>query len=206
MADLVTLAEVKTALGIPTGNTTQDAKLTDAIRDASAAIRDYLDRDFETPISGSQARTFFYDGSGVLEISDAATITSVTLDGVTLTSDEYTAEPAGDAPYTWLFLPERGGWNASPEMGFMRNADQFPWWATLEKPQQVVVTGTWGFATIPDTVQRAAIWTAVAFAENPRPVTTESVGDVSRTYPTAIREGIPGRAKDILEPYFRGRF
>ena len=204
MADLVTLADVKLALGIPTATTTQDAKLNDAIRDASAALRSYLDRDFETPVTSSQARTYFYDGSGVLEIQDAQTITAVTLDGVALTTDEYSAEPAGDAPYTWLFLPEIGGFGMSPEMGFTRNLDRL-WWKALQRPQQVVVTGTWGWATIPDDVQRAAIWTAVAFAENPRPVTTERVGDVSRSYPNAIRDAIPARARDLLEPYFRGR-
>lgn len=197
---LVSLTDVKEALGIAPANTQRDPALTDAIEDASEAIRDYVDRKFETPVSGSETRTYFYDGSGVLEIDDAQTITAVVQSGYTLQPEEYTAEP-NTKPYTWLFLPQFKG--SSPEMGFTRNLDTL-WWKLLENPQQVQITGTWGWAAIPKTVRRAAIWTAVSFFENPRPYGSESVADVSRTY-IATSDAIPRRAKEILEPYFRGR-
>ena len=200
MADLITLNEVKTALGLT--NNSQDAKITQAIPEASAAIRNYVDRDFETPVSSSTVRTYYYDGSGVLEIDDAQTITAVTLDTVPLTTDEYSAEPAGNSPYTWLFLPEQK-WQSSPAMGFTRNLDNL-WWRQTGKAQVVTVTGTFGWAAIPEDVKRAAIWTTINLMENPRPVTTESIGGVSRSY-TAYAHAIPQRARELLEPYFRGR-
>lgn len=201
MADLVTLPEVKTALGLQ--NTAKDAQITQAIPVATQAIRNYVDRDFETPVSGSATRTFYYDGSGVLEIDDAQTITEVTLDGVPLTADEYSAEPAGGVPFSWLFLPERN-LSINPEMGFTRNLDVL-WWKTLGKPQVVAVTGTWGWPEIPADVKQAAIWTVVSIIENPRPITTESIGGVSRSY-MSYASAIPQRAKEFLQPYFRGRF
>lgn len=203
MADLVTKEEVKVALRINPANVERDAELDQAIDVASAAIRKYLDRDFETPVTASQSRTYYYDGSGVLEIDDAQTITAVTLDGYPLTTDEFTAEPAGDAPYTWLFLPSHGR-SASPEMGFERNLDTL-WWKTLDKPQIVQITGTWGWAEIPWDVKQAAIWTVVNITETQRPVTAESIGGVSRNY-VGSNFAIPIRARELLAPYFRGRF
>ncbi len=200
MADLITLAEVKTALGVT--NNSQDAKITQAIPEASTAIRNYVDRDFETPVSASADRTYYYDGSGVLEIDDAQTVTAVTLDGVPLTPDEFSAEPASNGPFSWIFLPERK-WSINPQMGFTRNLDNL-WWRATGKPQVVVVTGTWGWPTVPEDVKRAAIWTTINFMENPRPVTTESIGGVSRSY-TTYAHAIPQRARELLEPYFRGR-
>lgn len=201
MADLVTLADLKTALGITDADS--DTRLQQAIENASAAIRSYVDRPFETPVTASSTRSYAYDGSGVLEIDDAQTVTAVVQDGITLTADEYSAEPFL-APITWLFLPpySRPG---SPEMGFTRNLDRL-WWKTYEAPQIVQVTGTWGWPTIPKDVEQAAIYTAAAFAETPRPFISERLGEVSRTYtPAGLRDAIPSRAKELLEPYFRGR-
>jgi hypothetical protein len=203
MADLVTKEEVKVALRIAAGNTERDAEFDQAIDVASAAIRSYLDRDFETPVSASETRTYYYDGSGVLEIDDAQTITAVTLDGAPLTTDEYSAEPSGNAPYTWLFLPSHGR-SVNPEMGFERNLDTL-WWKTLDKPQVVQITGTWGWPSIPWDVKQAAIWTVVNITETQRPVTAESIGGVARQY-SGSSFAIPIRARELLSPYFRGRF
>ena len=202
MAELVTLQELKDALGIT--DNSEDAKLQDALRDASAAIRSYTDRSFNTT-QATSTKIFQYDGSGVLEIEDAVAVTNVSMDGVTLVlGTDYTVEPYGNAVFNWLFLPVDYPLGGSPEMGFTRNLDRL-WWKRSVKPiRSVSVTGTWGWPSIPDDVQRAALWTAAAFAETPRPVIQERTADVSRTY-TNISAAIPSRAKDLLEPYVRGR-
>lgn len=202
MADLVTLSDLKTAMGIPLADTESDTKLSQAIENASAAIRSYTDRAFDTPVSASSTRNYAYDGSGVLEIDDAQTVTAVVLDGITLDPIEYSAEPFAP-PITWLFLPPYAR-PESPEMGFTRNLDKL-WWKTYQQPKVAAVTGTWGWPSIPKDVEQAAIWTAVAFSESPRPVTSERIGEVARVYGNPIRDAIPARARELLEPYFRGR-
>lgn len=201
MADLVSLADLKVALGISDNDS--DPKLTQAIENSSAAIRSYVDRPFETPVSASSTRSYAYDGSGVLEIDDAQSVTLVVQDGITLDPLEYSAEPYVK-PYTWLFLPPYVI-PESPAMGFTRNLDKF-WWRAYQQPKVVQVTGTWGWPAIPKDVEQAAIYTAAAFAETPRPFVSERIGEVSRVYtPSALRDAIPPRAKELLEPYFRGR-
>jgi hypothetical protein len=202
MADLITLTELKNALGVDLLDTDLDAKYTLAIKNASAAVREYADRSFDLTTVTS-TRVYEYDGSGVLEIEDATTVTTVLLDGIALQPSEYAVEPYGKTVLNWIFLPENR-LRTDPAMGFAYNLDTL-WWKAITNIHLVSVTGTWGWPAIPDTVKQATIWTAAAFAENVRPVVTERVGDVSRTYATPLRDAIPSRAKDILEPYVRGR-
>lgn len=213
MADLITLTELKTALGIAAGDVdpARDAKLQQAITNSSAIVSKYADRDFATS-AVTEARTFEYDGSGYLEIDDASAITSVTFKwtGYDQVVDPayWRGEPSGADVLTYLILPAQN-MLISPEMGFTRNLDvlyrerQF-----LALPLFVEVTATWGWPTVPDDVKQAVIWTAAQVAEEVGGMRSESIAGYSYTRDTDPTTGqnsgaIPDRAKDVLAPYVR---
>ena len=75
---IITLDDLKTALGIPASNTTRDAQLTAAVNAASTAVLNYTDRDFGLG-ARHRAAHVRYDGSGVLDIDDCTAVTAVTL-------------------------------------------------------------------------------------------------------------------------------
>lgn len=202
---LITLNELKVALGVPTTTTNQDAKFSAAIEAATAAILVYTDRDFGT-VDVTEPRTFEYDGSGLLEIDDAETITAVSLAisnyTTTLTTEQWEAQPHRGAVYTYLLLPF-GSLIASPQMGFKQNLDRYEPFQT--EPTIATVTATWGYNTVPADVKQAAIWTAISMSESPRPYTSEAIADYSHSsQPERYDvEAIPERARALLEPYRR---
>jgi hypothetical protein len=197
-ANLISWEYVKEALG-HTDNAEQD-KYEQAIEDASAAIRAYTDRDFATA-DETETRDYRYGGDGFLEVDDirAGSITEVRIDNAPLGSGTYLAEPTNGPVYTWLELPARAH---SPEMGFTRNEDKY-----VERfgraPAVVSVTATFGWPEVPADVRRAALWTVMAFADNPNATISESIGTYSRTVANPNTAAIPSRAKDILDAYRR---
>lgn len=209
MADLATRAELKRTLKDNT--TANDTLYDDVLREASAAVRDFTQREFITPATTvDSTRRYIYDGSGVLEIDDAKTITAVKLirsgvSDVVLTADEFEPQPyrsQGTTPYSWLDILPRT--SESPEMGFERNLDTLWHKYLFSREVFVDVTGKWGWDAIPDAVVRATIWTAISFQENPRNVISEGVAGVHRSYANPSRAiGIPERAKELLYPWQR---
>jgi hypothetical protein len=218
-ADLLTLAEYKTAAGIGVTDTRQDAKITQWIPWMSQAIRAFTERDFGAG-SVTEERIYEYDGSGYLDIDDAATITAVSFTyisapDIVLSVDEWAAKPErrDDAPvYQWILLPGyAGGMYGSPEMGFTRNLDVFyrenrNW----PLPSKVKVNGTWGWPVIPGDIKMAAVWTMQEWISRPsgEGLTAEAIEGWSRTWGTkaggsAAALAIPERARDILANYAR---
>lgn len=210
---LIQLGELQTALGVAPGDIdpTRDARYSQAIAGASAAIIKYTDRDFATATVTEQ-RSYEYDGSGFLDIDDCTAITDVTysiagFDSV-IPADSWRAEPQRGEVYTYLILPQWGP-RFSPEMGFNQNVDvlyregRFVGLGALVK-----VTAAFGWTNVPEDVKRAAIWTAVAMADNPEPYISESIADYSHTSESRglTDDAIPGRAKDLLAPYVRHAF
>jgi hypothetical protein len=216
--DLVTLEQVKIAKGenpADHSDPNEDKAIEQAIEEASAAIRNFTQRDFGIPLV-TESRQFEYEGDNFVEIDDAHEIDEVAFKfGTTrslVTTFYWRAEPQNGPPYTYLTIPHWA--NAySPEMGFTYNLDVFSrdhGWPGLIP--LVEVTGTWGWAETPADVQRAAIITAIAFQQDPSSYVSESIAGYS--YTTALREGtgapsdltptaIPGKAQDLLQPYIR---
>ncbi len=216
MADLITLAELKTARG-ETG-TDNDPRYSWLISVASQAIRNYSGRDFGSA-QVTETRDFEYDGSGYMDIDDANTISAVEFiipnsSNLVLDSTyQWVARPPkrDDSPVFWyLMLPGGpGGAAFSPEMGFKRNLDvyyQEHRFATL--PQMVSVTGVWGWPTVPVDVKQAAIWTIEDWVsrDEGEGLTSEAIAGYARSWDSGGQNAtaalaIPGRARDMLANY-----
>ena len=217
MADLITLTEYKTFVGITDTNVGRDARITALISPASRAIRSNTDRKFDVASSAS-ARTFLFDGSGIMEIDDCTAVTAVTTDGgftggaqVSLTSDQYTAMPyretTDDDPHYYIIFHSLPG-SYSPEMGFRNNLDTID---VVQRPVLVTVTATWGWPAIPSDVKLAATWTVEAALGGAADdeLTAEAIAGYSRSWGSGQNSGgsgslaIPKRARDLLSAYER---
>lgn len=200
-SDLISLQTLKDAIGIPYSDTGRDIRLEQAIKNASAAIRTYTDRDFGSLLV-TETRSFLYDGSGTLEIDDCAvgSITAVTVSGTSISSSQYLAQPDRRSPvHYWLLLS--GVYGLSPAMGFTYGLDTFDY----NRPVTVTVTADWGWPSVPDDVQQAAVYTAAAMAESPKPYVSQSFESYSVQLPTPMVDAIPSRARALLDPYQRLR-
>jgi len=205
-SEIITLDQLKESLGIPRSNTQKDLKLAQAIRSATSAIRTYLDRDFGTDLV-TEERTFTYDGSGVLELDDCVlgSITQVTVADRVLSYREYQAQPMRRSPvHYWMVLAPSYG--ISPAMGFTWNLDTYYLYANpITYTLTVKITATWGWKDIPDDIQQAAIYTAAAMAESPKPYVSQQFESYSVQMPLPFDDAVPARAKALLDPYQRIR-
>ena len=214
MADLISLADLKTALNIDPTDDRKDAMYTAVIPAVSSMIRTYTGRDFGAA-AATEARNFEYDGSGFLDIDDAATITQVEFvvpnaANIVLTSDQWYAAPPrrDDSPvFSYIVLTSLLGIN--PYMGFERNMDVLYEEGRLPLvTRTATVTGTWGWATVPQDVKWAAVWTIQEWTSKPsggENLTSEAIEGYSRSWgrngAVAASPAIPGRALDILAAY-----
>ena len=208
LSPLITGERIATALGktYSTLSATEQQRYTDAAAEASAAVRAFVDRDFEVNNAADPAttRTFEYDGSGMLEINDAVEVTGISVAvpfAQTFTPEQWEARPFNGPVYDYISLPSGIGL-VSREMGFTRNLDRYEGPLRAE-PTRVQVTARWGWPSVPANVQRAAVWTAINFIENPRPYISESIEGYSRTIGPAPTEAIPERAQALLMPFLR---
>ena len=220
MADILTLAELKTARG-ETGND-HDTQYTWFLAVVSALFRAATERDIGTPVL-TEERTFQYDGSGYLDIDDAAAVLSVKLvvpygEDLELDADfQWTAQPPrrDDSPvHTYLQLYGVGttGVPLSPEMGFNRNLDVYYREHRLPAyPTVLKVTAQWGWPTVPVDIKQAAVWTINEWIEKDdegEGLTAEAIAGYSRSWqrdggdPTASSGlALPARARDVLAHY-----
>jgi len=205
-SEIITLNQLKDSLGIPYTDTTKDIRLEQAISSASSAIRTYLDRDFGTALV-TEERSFIYDGSGVLEIDDCASgsITQVTVADRVLTPKEFLAHPFRRSPVNfWVELAPAYG--ISPAMGFTWGLDTYYLYANpITRLLTVKITADWGWPIIPDDIQQAAVYTAAAMAESPKPYMSQNYGSYSIQMPAPFDCAIPERAQALLAPYQRLR-
>ncbi len=209
---LVTLDEMKTALGLGSTENEQNAKINQAIPEADKAIAAYTGRDFAvTPTSGAGSaptpRTYRTTLSGLVEVDDFqhGTVSSVLLGTTALEATAYVVEPASyEYPVGYWIELLRPGRATSPEMGFTRNEDVY-WsehrWITATT---IEVTALWGWPSVPTDVKRAAIWTVAAFMERPSPYVSESIAGLSRTQANPMTHAIPRRAQSLLDPHTKG--
>jgi hypothetical protein len=218
MADLITLAELRTALGTDPTDTRDDARNTAMIGYASGLIRNYTGRDFGAP-SVTETRTYNYDGSGTVDIDDASAITAVVMTwpgtgaaDVTIPTTDWRALPDLDddtAVYQYISMPGYTGGigYGSPEMGFTWNLDVYASERGYQmRPPYVKVTGTFGWPVVPGDVKMATIWTLQEWISRPsgEGLSSEAIEGWSRTWggrSGAAALAIPGRARDILANY-----
>lgn len=216
MADLISLAEFKTAVDVDVTDTRHDLQYSQAISNASRAILNYTGRDFGTATT-TEERVFDYDGSGYLDIDDAASVSQVSVatfgfPDYVLTPDQWMAMPfrRDDSPvFYYLVIP--GGWQSmSPAMGFTRNLDVMASEGRLvAAPDMVKVTATWGWPLVPEDVQQAVIWTVQEWTSRPKgeQLTGESIASYSRSWGgrtgDATAQAIPNKARDLLAQYIK---
>lgn len=219
MADLLTLAELKTSRGDTT--TDNDPQLSWFMSVVTSLFRVYSGRDFGAPIL-TEERSFQYDGSGYLDIDDTASIQTVKLtiphgDDVVLTQgDQWTAQPQrrdDSLVYTYLELYGVGqGYPMSPEMGFNRNLDvYYREHRQPVAPTIIKITAMWGWPVVPIDVKQAAIWTINEWLEKDdegEGLTAEAIAGYSRSWQrggsdptTPSGLAIPSRARDVLAIY-----
>lgn len=217
MAAILTLEEYKEMAGIAPTNVRNDDKYNALLPAVSKAIISYTARDFETTPPVTEERTFQYDNSGMLDIDDAISITSVTITvpwgaDYVLRPDEFLAQPPrrDDSQVYWYIAIPGFVFGTSPEMGFTRNADVYyeegRWRA---QPSTVKVVGQWGWAAVPEDVKMAAKWTMDDWVAR-RPETaapSEAIESFSRSFGGTGRFGealslaIPYRSRDLLAGY-----
>lgn len=210
---LVTLEKYKRA--IRETSAANDQLHQDALDDASAAVAAYTDRDLGVPVT-TEDRTYRYDGSGFLEIDDATVVNSVRYSTSSSALSEATWEAKKDGPVTvpYSYIEMAPLRRISGEMGFRYNLDTALARGILSPETDVVVNAEWGWAVVPDDIQRAVIWTAAAYETLSESfggtLTSESVAEVARSYAfqgalqaNAQDEDLPARAKAILEKYRR---
>lgn len=217
---LVTLVKYKSY--IKESSNANDTFHQDALDAASDAILNYTDRDFGTA-NVTESRVYQYDGSGILNIDDAAGVHSVTFpNAIVLTTTSWVAKKEGPVratPFTYLELP-RIDWHAQDPaslgvMGFTSNLDVFLPRLPSVTEVAVTVNADWGWVTVPLDVQYATMWTAHSWEQDSPTgggsgeLSSESVAETSRSFfaaqaaSEATDEALPARAVSILDQYRR---
>jgi hypothetical protein len=153
----VTAAELRDYLDIQ--GTTGRASTTNLTMLIEAAS-DFLERATGRIITASASntqRTFSTDGRAAMTIPDLRTAASITLQGTTLTVDSTywlipsRQQPADTTIYTGLQFHAYSTWDyrSNPEW-FDRNLDSDYWrYRRMGLPNDLVITGLWGWTTVP---------------------------------------------------------
>lgn len=177
-------------------DTAQDALIETLIDSVSHAIMVYASREFVPPGTDPVARSFRYNGGGVLDLSpyDVRSVTQVRVDTdtsnpTTLAASQYRLAPlpCPDGVYQQLHLR---GVSVGPT-----TTEQHPVYRVVE------VTGTWGFAVVPKNVELAAnITVQYVLRTTSQFMSDEFDGTAGMA---GARIVIPGAARDLLAPYRR---
>lgn len=208
MAQLVDLDKYKTAIGEASDDF--DDLHTEALEDASQAVLNFTDRDFGAA-SVTETRTVPAPDVGfIIEIDDATEITAV--EGIGGADWRVGSDGPAASQGVYTYIEVASFRSESPLMGFRTNLDRFG----VGFRDALEITGTWGWPTVPDDVQRAVIWTAAAFegdsSNRQGGLAAKSVAEVAENYiqQQAQSSGgkddeqpLPARARALLLPYRR---
>jgi hypothetical protein len=218
-SDLLTLNDFLAASGQTNLDASETSRAQWAIGTASAAIRQYLDRDLTLNSDAVQApRTFRYYGHRMLEIDDCTDIQTVatavtpwtpstrTLDAREWIAGQSSANlPVKDCLELLTILP----FGMNPAMGFQWNEDVYAaQYGVRSRPLELTVTATWGWAAIPQDIKQAAVWVIGEVLAEVLPWTTESIAGYSHTLGERAAALVPQtavsvRAQSLLDPYVR---
>lgn len=157
--DLVTLADVRRELEMPTADTTRDQLAQVIITQISRAIATYCQREFRTTTTGSTTRRFRVPYPSNLidlnpyDLNSASALTVVinpddTGGGTTLTANtDYRLNPINpDDTFTSITISRDVG-----QLHAGQDARRFGYTIAA------VTSAAWGFGSVPDDVKRAAI-------------------------------------------------
>ena len=190
MASLTTLDKVREhQQKTDPSNTAQDALIEDMIPVASDLIERYCQREFTNQGTTASARLYRYEGRGVLNLApdDLRSVTQIRIDTdgddpTTLTSSQYRLWPtrAKDGVYTHIHLV-LGASNSWP--GY----------------REVEVTGTWGWASVPDAVERATILLTMELISRTSSFRASSEFDTG----SPVGPAIPLHIRSMLSSYKR---
>lgn len=204
--DLVTLAEVRTALELPASDTSRDALISSLITVYSKAVCDEVDREF-APVTGSvgtpatrRFRLSFGEYRMDLAPYDAQSISSVVLhpeaeSSITLAATrQWLAHPISkpDGVYTSIAL-------SSLMTGVFTSQTAINFGFVL-----VDVSGVWGFPSVPAPVKQATI---IAVTSAMRRDVTQfdlAIDEGSALRPDSVGTfGLPPASRRLLSPYRR---
>lgn len=213
---ILTLAEYRGFAGYAATNTQYDAQITATLPLIDAALLAFTGRDFGAAAI-TETRLFEYDGSGYLDIDDAAAINTVEFvvpesAPLALTTREYAPMPSrrDDSPvYYYILMPGFYG-GISGEMGFTRNVDVLMREGRYRSlPQMVSVNAQWGWPVVPAMVKLAAMWTLQDWMNRSsgEGLTSEAIESYSRSWARGASASeamaIPPRARDLLAFYWK---
>lgn len=153
MSAYVSRAALKEAIGQTSTDTTDNSKLDSIVFRASALVDSYLDMvrpGYVGFAAGSNSRssvgsnTRYYDGNSDdwLFVDDAASVASVTVDDVAVTSTDYVTWPYNESPIRALVYKKP----ASSTHGLTLD-----YWA--DGTRNVAVTGFWGVSVVPNEIE-----------------------------------------------------
>lgn len=195
--DLCVLADVKLAVGITT--TTDDTLIQELITAASRTIMSRFQREF-APVSTSTTRRFRVDGTIVdLAPYDLQVVSGA---GVVLDPDGTPTSLTAITDYKLKPRPTMSGTYYKLHIADSR----YLWSQTVQDYgyAEVDITGTWGFASIPSDVARAAAITAGAWIDRGADVIAAMDNTVRNDGTTmATSWAIPAAAYRLLQPWAR---
>lgn len=153
MAAILTLAHYKAANHIE--GTEQNAQIEAAIPAAEQTVLDYTNRDLTSdPAAGT--RSYAYEpGSRILNIDDAISVSSVTLNerSLAVNLEWRPGKAQGEPVFSWVELvPNVSLISPIFEVTHVVTEQTFRGFMTIE------VTGTFGWPEIPATATQAAVW------------------------------------------------
>lgn len=206
---IITRDQYKTYAGI-VGNQ-QDTRIDLLLPGVQKAIEDYTERTFTTTAT-SGSLDYIYDGSGVLEIDDAQSVTSITFQNpsFTLPTGTYVLHKQNGV-YSWIELAQRPQYPMSPEMGFSFNLDKLWWRTPVTGEPTVTVAGSFGWTQEQldalGNLKQAAYWTLEAWLrQGSEDLEAEAIASYSRSWNIASPDesyGIPPKARDLLNDFRR---
>lgn len=137
--DYVVVADVRSYVRIPSGDTADDAILSIAASSASRAIDQFCNRQFGT---ATGTRVYLADGSHRMRIDDVQSVSAVVVDGETLSASDYVLTPrnalANGRPYEVIEF-----------------SDSLRW--AFKCGAEVYITGAFGWSSVPVAVKQAAL-------------------------------------------------
>lgn len=157
MSQFATAAELRSYLDVnATTGRASDTNLNLMLQSASDFLERATGRIIRASPSNTQ-RTFSTFGQASITIPDLRTASTVVVQGTTLTADStYWLVPSrqqpvdGDTIYTGVQFHAYSSWDyRSNPQWFDRNLDQWQWPGGYALPNDLVITGLWGWANTP---------------------------------------------------------
>lgn len=151
---LCTLADVKLALGFESDSTQKDAEITDLLPTATVLLEAHSRRNFTNP--GVSTKRLAFNGGFLglpdLQAAPSHSITRVSDATLLVEESDYFFEPVGGDDYGLYSYASTSVSSAS----WIANQSAS---SINRKARRVLVdvTGTWGFATVPELAKRAAV-------------------------------------------------